>query len=55
MKYFKIHDHPKNNSKIDSSISPKSALEFRKRISGTKIYLKSFWFCEKSFKIIKNI
>ena len=46
MKYFKLLDHPKNASKIDLSASPKSVLEFKTRISGTKIYLKSFWLGE---------
>ena len=48
MKYFKILGHPRNASKIDLSVSPKSVLAFKTRISGTKIYLTLFWFCEKS-------
>ena len=48
MKYFKIVDHPRNASKYDLSVSPKSILAFKTRISGTKIYLTPFWFCEKS-------
>ena len=48
MKYFKILDHPRNASKIDLSVSPKSILSFKTRISRTKIYLTPFWFCEKS-------
>ena len=48
MKYFKILDHPKNVSKIVLYVSPKLVLELRKRVSGTKIYLTPFWFCEKS-------
>ena len=48
MKYFKILGHPRNATKIDLSVSPKSVLAFKTRISGTKIYLTLFWFCEKS-------
>ena len=47
MKYFKILDHAKNFSKTDLSVSPKSVFEFKTQISGTKIYLTSFWFREK--------
>ena len=46
-KYFKILDHPRKTSKTDLSVSPKSILAFKTRISGTKIYLTPFWFCEK--------
>ena len=45
MKYFKILDSLRNASKIDLSVSPKSVLEFKKQIGGTKIYLTPFWFC----------
>ena len=48
MKYLKILDHPRNASKIGLSTFAKSVLKFKKRISETKIYLTSFWFCEKS-------
>ena len=37
-----------NTRKIDLSVSPKSVLSFKARISGKKTYLTSFWFCEKS-------
>ena len=53
MKYFKILDHPRNASKIDLSISPKSVLKFKTQISETKIYLAPFWFGEKSWNIWK--
>ena len=48
MKYFKTLDHPRNASKIDLSVSRKSVLAFKTRVSETKIYLTLFWFCEKS-------
>ena len=48
MKYFNIFDRPRNASKIDLSVSPKSVLEFKTQIKGTKFYLASFWFCKKS-------
>ena len=47
MKYFKIHDHPRNAPKIDLNVSPKSVFAFNTRICGTKIWLTTFWFCEK--------
>ena len=37
MKCFKILDGPINASKIYLSVSPKSVLEFKTQISGTKI------------------
>ena len=48
MKFFKILDHPINVSKIHLNASPKSVLEFKTRLSGTRIHLTPFWFCEKS-------
>ena len=47
-KHFKIVNHPRNASKIDLSVSPKSVLAFKTRVSGIKIYLTPFWFWEKS-------
>ena len=55
MEYFKILDHPKNAPKFDLSVSPTSVLEFKKRISGTKIYLTPFCFCEKSWNNLKYL
>ena len=37
MKYFKMLDHQKNDSKIDFGASPNSALKFQTRISGKKV------------------
>ena len=48
MEYFKILDYPKNAPKFDLIVSLRSVLEFETLISGRKIYLTPFCFCEKS-------
>ena len=52
---IKIIEYPRNVSKADLSVFPNSVSEFKTRISGTKIYLTSFWFCEKSWNISKYL
>ena len=53
MKNFKIFDHPRNASKIDLRVFPGSVLEFKTRISETKILV----LCKivKYFKIFDHL
>ena len=35
--------------------SPKLVLEFKTQISGTRVFLTPFWFCEKSWNVSKYL